>query len=227
MLGPGILTSSPFCWAGPSGWYHSALVTCSLLHCQWSCPAFLTQVGRTFHTPVAMTTDWEEPSRSYCCQGRICQSKKLAGERSGKGGANQNHQQGWSVGGRSWWGGENFWLVAKHQGIEKEHFSAMYIQMNVLKSPLNILWAAMPYLLGEVICWRYKLFCDCQSGARDHVSWGQDMPSKIQNHPGSGMLHKCQERFSLQLRYRYVSLARYPRTCRKGHPQVFFQLFEG
>lgn len=36
-------------------------------------------------------------------------------------------------------GGENFWLVAKHQGIEKEHFSAMYIQMNVLKSPLNIL----------------------------------------------------------------------------------------
>lgn len=31
-------------------------------------------------TPVAMATDWEEPGRSYCSQGRICQSKKLAGE---------------------------------------------------------------------------------------------------------------------------------------------------
>lgn len=177
-----------------------------------------------------MTTDWEEPSRSYCCQGRICQSKKLAGECLGKWGAGQNHQQGSPVGGRSWWrggGGQNFWFVAKHQGIEKECFSAMYIQMNVLKSPLNILWASMPYLLGEVICWRYKLFCGYRSGARDCVSQRQDVLSKLPNLPGSGTLHKCQERLHLQLTYRYVSLARYPRTCRKSLSRVCVQLFEG
>lgn len=166
-----------------------------------------------------MTTDWEEPSRSYCCQGRICQSKKLAGECLGKWGAGQNHQQGWSGGGGG--GGQNFWFVAKHQGIEKECFSAMYIQMNVLKSPLNILWASMPYLLGEVICWRYKLFCGYRNGARDCVSQRQDMPSKLPNLPGSGTLHKCQERLHLQLRYRYVSLACYPRTLQeKSFPRL-------
>ena len=55
-------------------------MSCSLFCCRHGCSAFLTQVGRTPHTPVAMTTDWEGPSGSYCCQGRICQSKKLAEE---------------------------------------------------------------------------------------------------------------------------------------------------
>lgn len=87
-----------------------------------------------------MTTDWEEPSRSYCCQGKICQSKKLAGECWGR------EEQAKITSKAGLWeedhgreGGKNFWLVAKHRGTEKEHFNAMYIQVNVLKSPLNIL----------------------------------------------------------------------------------------
>lgn len=81
----------------------------------------------------------------------------------------------------------------------------------------------MPYLLGEVICWGYKLY-ECQSGARECVSHGQDMPSKLPNLPGSGTLYKCQERFHLQLTCRYVSLAHYPKTCRKNLPWVCVQM---
>lgn len=146
----------------------------------------------------------------------------------GKGGAGQNHQQGWSV--KKDHGGQGDSSVAKHQGIEEEHFSVTSIQRdvqtNVLKSPLNIHSDAMPYLLGKVICWRYKLFCESQSDARDCVSKGRGMPSKITNFPGSGTLHKCQERLHLQLTYRYVSLACYLRTCRKSLPRVCVQRFD-
>lgn len=80
MFMPGILTSSPFCWDSPLCLGTIQLMTWSLLCCQLSRRAFLTQVGRTFHIPVAMTTDWEETSRNYCCQGKICQSKELTEE---------------------------------------------------------------------------------------------------------------------------------------------------
>lgn len=203
------------------------LVTCSQLRCQQSCWAFLTQVGRTLHTPVAMATDWEEPSRSCCCQGRICQSKKLSGERWGR------EERAKSTSEAGLWEedhgrGRDFWLVAKQQGIEKEHFSAMYIQMNVWKSPLNILGAAVPYLLGEVIHWRRKLFCECWTGARDQARQRQDMPGKLPNLPGSGTMCDCQERLlDSQWRYRYLSLACHLRICRKSLPLVCIQLSGG
>lgn len=85
-----------------------------------------------------------------------------------KGGADQNHQQDWSV--EKDHGGQRDSLVAKHQRIEEEHFSVTCIQMdaqiNVL-SALNIRSDAMPYLLGKVIYSRRKLFCESQSDARD------------------------------------------------------------
>lgn len=77
------------------------------------------------------------------------------------------------------------------------------------------LWAVMPYLLGEVICWGYK-FYECQSCARECVSQRQEMPSKLPDLPGSGTLYKCQERLHLQVKVCKSRLL--PKTCRKNLP---------
>lgn len=132
--------------------------------------AALTQVSRTLHSPVAMATDWEELSSSYCCQGRICQSKKVGSAGEGRSRAESPARL---LCGRKIRGAVRvcFWLLAKHQGMGKEHFSAAHVQVSALKSPLSIPRPAVPSVLGAVMCWRC---CNCSvnvgSGARDHSS---------------------------------------------------------
>lgn len=213
-LGPGMLTSSPF-----HGWVR-LIWDCSLC-CQRSCRAVLTQVSKTLHTPVAMTTAWEEPGRSYCSQGRICQSRKIAGE-----GRSKTKSAARLVCGRKIMAGGRAGIFGWWQSTKAQEKST-----SMLHIPKWVYWAVLDHPLScyaiftwGSVCWGYKLLYECQSGARECVSQGQDMPSKLANLPGSGSLYKCQERLHLQPRWRYVSLVRYPKTCRKNLPWVCVQM---
>lgn len=114
------------------------LMTCSLLSCQAELPSISDSGGQNTSHPSS------HDHRLGGTQPELLLPRENLSEQEARWGVlgevrSRPKSPARLVGGRGGGGGQNFWFVAKHQGIEKECFSAMYIQMNVLKSPLNIL----------------------------------------------------------------------------------------